>query len=399
MHNTDVAIIGGGLAGSLTAAMLGRAGIDAILVEPHPVYPPDFRCEKLDGDQVNVLRKTGLAEEILRETTHDRESWVARFGRIVDKRPGDQQGIMYAPLVNCVRGLIPDKVTTIHTKARTIITSDARQHIALSNGDEISARLVVLANGLSVALRDNLGIKRDVLSECHSISIGFNAQPIGRQSFSFPALTYYAEKTQDRAAYITLFPIGNTMRANFFVYRTLDDPWLREFRKSPQETLYAMMPRLRQLMGEFQVDGQIQIRPIDVYVTSGYRQPGIVLVGDAFATSCPAAGNGARKVLNDVERLCNAHVAGWLATPGMGVDKISQFYDDPVKRASDDYSLAKAFSLRSFSINPGLPWRARRWAKFMLQIGKWTFRRMFGQRPMRTTAPAGMPAATKAGSL
>ena len=399
MHNTDVAIIGGGLAGSLTAAMLGRAGIDAILVEPHPIYPPDFRCEKLDGDQVNVLRKTGLAEEILRETTHDRESWVARFGRIVDKRPGDQQGIMYAPLVNCVRGLIPDKVTTIHTKARAIVTSDVRQHITLSNGDEISARLVVLANGLSVALRDNLGIKRDVLSECHSISIGFNALPVGRQSFSFPALTYYAEKTQERAAYITLFPIGNTMRANLFVYRTMDDPWLRQLRNSPQGTLYAMMPGLRQLMGEFQIDGQIQIRPVDLYVTSGYRQAGIVLVGDAFATSCPAAGNGARKVLNDVERLCNAHVAGWLATPGMGVDKIAKFYDDPVKRASDDFSLAKAFSLRSFSIDPGLSWRARRWAKFMLQIGRWTFRRMFGPRPMRTTTLAGMPAATKAGSL
>jgi 2-polyprenyl-6-methoxyphenol hydroxylase-like FAD-dependent oxidoreductase len=399
MHSTDVAIIGGGLAGSLTAAMLGRAGIDAILVDPHPVYPPDFRCEKLDGDQVNVLKKTGLAEEILRETTHDRESWVSRFGHVVDKRPGDQQGILYAPLVNCVRGLIPEKVTTIHAKGRAIVTSDERQHVTLSNGDEISARLVVLANGLSVALRDNLGIKRNILSECHSISIGFNAQPIGRHNFAFPALTHYAEKTEDRAAYISLFPIGNTMRANLFVYRTMDDPWLREFRNNPQETLYALMPGLRKLMGDFQVEGPVQIRPIDLYVTSGYRQPGIVLVGDAFSTSCPAAGNGARKVLNDVERLCNGYVAGWLATPGMGLDKIGQFYDDRVKQASDDFSLAKAYSLRSFSIDPRLPWHARRWAKFLLQYGRWTFRRLVGQRPGRAAARAGIPAATKAGML
>jgi 2-polyprenyl-6-methoxyphenol hydroxylase-like FAD-dependent oxidoreductase len=379
--------------------MLGRAGIEAILVDPHPVYPPDFRCEKLDGDQVNVLRKTGLAEEILRETTHDRESWVSRFGHVVDKRPGDQQGILYAPLVNCVRGLIPGKVTTINAKGRAIVTSDERQHIVLSNGDEISARLVVLANGLSVALRDNLGIQRNILSECHSISIGFNVQPIGRHNFVFPALTHYAEKTQDRAAYISLFPIGNAMRANLFVYRTMDDPWLREFRKNPQETLYALMPGLRQLMGEFQVEGPVQIRPIDLYVTSGYRQPGIVLVGDAFSTSCPAAGNGARKVLNDVERLCNVYVAGWLKSPGMGLEKIENFYDDPVKRASDDFSLAKAYSLRSFSVDPALPWRARRWAKFLLQYGRWTFRRLFGQRPAHTLAIAGIPTATKAGTL
>ena len=42
MRQTDVAIIGGGLAGSTAAAMLGRTGVDAALIEPHTAYPPDF---------------------------------------------------------------------------------------------------------------------------------------------------------------------------------------------------------------------------------------------------------------------------------------------------------------------------------------------------------------------
>ena len=49
MRYTDIAIIGGGLAGSTAAAMLGRAGISAVLIDPHPAYPPDFRVEKLSG--------------------------------------------------------------------------------------------------------------------------------------------------------------------------------------------------------------------------------------------------------------------------------------------------------------------------------------------------------------
>ena len=44
----EIAIVGGGLAGSLAAAMLGRAGRDVVLIDPHAVYPPDFRCEKLE---------------------------------------------------------------------------------------------------------------------------------------------------------------------------------------------------------------------------------------------------------------------------------------------------------------------------------------------------------------
>ena len=59
MRYTDIAIIGGGLAGSTAAAMLGRAGISAVLIDPHPVYPFDLRCEKLSGDAARSPAKTG----------------------------------------------------------------------------------------------------------------------------------------------------------------------------------------------------------------------------------------------------------------------------------------------------------------------------------------------------
>jgi 2-polyprenyl-6-methoxyphenol hydroxylase-like FAD-dependent oxidoreductase len=59
MQDTDVVIAGGGLAGSLAGAMLGRAGIRTVVIDPHPVYPPDFRCEKLDGPQMQTLGFTG----------------------------------------------------------------------------------------------------------------------------------------------------------------------------------------------------------------------------------------------------------------------------------------------------------------------------------------------------
>lgn len=396
MRNTDVVIVGGGLAGSLTAAMLGKAGIDAILVDPHTVYPPDFRCEKLDGAQVDILKKTGLADAVLRAATPDRESWVARFGQLVDKRPGDQQGILYAPLVNTVRGLIPDNVTTLHAKATALSPGAERQRVTLSTGEEISARLIVLANGLSVGLRHDLGLTREMLSECHSISIGFDVTPLGRRAFAFPALTYYAENTGDRTALITLFPIGATMRANLFVYRDMHDPWLQRLRAAAPETLFALMPGLRKLMGDFAVDGPIKIRPVDLYATRGHRQAGVVLVGDAFATSCPAAGTGARKVLTDVERLCNVHIPRWLATPGMGADKIGAFYDDPVKQACDAFALDKAHSLRAFSLEPGLKWRTRRWAKFLAQYAVGTLRQPRKQRT--ALRQPNVPATTEAGS-
>ncbi len=377
MRYTDIAIIGGGLAGSTMAAMLGRAGIPAVLIDPHPAYPPDFRVEKLSGrEQIERFRKTGIAEAVLRAATHGGENWIARFGYLLDNKPSQQYGLMYDGLVNAIRAQIPPGVESVFAKAVSISTSAERQKIALSNGEEISARLVVLANGLNVGLRRNLGIERRIVSACHSITLGFDLVPVGRPSFGFPALTYFSERPSDRTPYISLFPIGNAMRANLFVYREMDDPWLREMRRAPEKTLNASLPRLRRITGEFEISGDIKIRPADLYVSSGHRQPGVVLVGDAFETSCPVAGTGTDKVFTDVERLCNVHIPAWLATDGMSENKIAAFYDDPIKTACDSWSAAKAFHFRSVSIDNGITWRAQRWARFVGWLGEGILRRL-----------------------
>jgi len=366
MRYTDIAIIGGGLSGSTAAAMLGRAGISTVLIDPHESYPADFRVEKLSGHvQVERFLKTGIGESVLRRATFAGENWIARFGRLLDKAPSRQFNILYDSLVNAVRDEIPAGVERICAKAVSLSTSPERQKITLSNEETISARLVMLANGLNVGLRHQLGIARKIISACHSISIGFDVVPAGRNSFDFPALTYFSERPSDRIPYITLFPTGPRMRANLFVYRGVDDPWLRELRRAPAETLNAALPRLKRITGAFDIAGEIKIRPVDLYVNDASGQPGLVLVGDAFSTSCPAAGTGCDKVFTDVERLCNVHIPEWLASDGMDGAKIATFYADPVKRACDEWSAAKAFEFRSVSTATSPYWTAQRWARFI----------------------------------
>src|SRR6185369_9086338 len=129
---------GGGLAGSTAAAMLGRAGIATVLIDPHEIFPFDFRVEKLSGDaQLDRFFRTGIADSVLRQATHDGENWIARFGFLLDKRPSRQFGIMYDALIMAIRAEIPKPAELVYAKVTDVSTSEDRQTLALSNGETI----------------------------------------------------------------------------------------------------------------------------------------------------------------------------------------------------------------------------------------------------------------------
>ncbi|MEP7172961.1 MAG: FAD-dependent monooxygenase [Aestuariivirga sp.] len=364
---TDVAIVGGGLAGATAAAMLGRAGHDAMLIEPHMEQRPEFRCEKLDDSQVALLRLTGLADDVMPVTCADGKVWVVRYGRVVDRGKNSPAGILYHDLVNAVRKQIPASVPHIATKVSAISGHAGRQRITLAMGDEVEAKLVVLANGLNPGLRETLEIKRETLSSCHSISIGFDMKPDAGQEFAFPSLTVFPEKPDQLMAYLTVFPVQGGMRANLFVYWNMEDPRLRTFRHQPKEALLELIPGLTQFTGPFTIDGQVGIRPVDLVRVNAPERPGIVLVGDAYSTSCPAAGTGVNKVLTDVQRLCSTYVPTWLGKETIEAADVADFYADPVKVQCEAESLQKALWLRRVSTGTSMGLRSWRGARFVAQ--------------------------------
>jgi 2-polyprenyl-6-methoxyphenol hydroxylase-like FAD-dependent oxidoreductase len=229
--------------------------------------------------------------------------------------------------------------------------------LTLTNGEQISARLVIGANGV---MADLVGARREI-SRCHSVSIGFD---VDRANWPFDALTYFGEDPAQRVAYLTLFPLPSGGRANLFVYRELNDPWIKRLRENPAATLAQTLPGLLQFTGALRIAGPLKIRPVDLVAAERVLQPGIVLLGDAFSTACPVSGTGAAKAMLDAERLCNVYVPQWLATPDMRVEKIAQFYDDPDKRDFDTHSFNTSIFAKRATLGEGLLWTAFRWSYF-----------------------------------
>ena len=361
--DVDVAIVGGGLSGSCAAAVLGRAGYRVALIDNHAIYPNLFKAEKLEPDQVALLEKMDLMECLLPLSVPIAEVVNGRRGRVIDRtRAGEyrQYGVLYHDMVNAVRSRVPAVVDLRIGRVADLTTGPDWQRVDLADGGGIRARLIVLASGVGGALRQKLGIGRRTIRESHSVACGFTIAPEPGRALDFSALTYYSDRVGDHIDYLSLFPVSDGLRANLFTYRDARDPWLRALAQDPSRELDRVMPGLARFLGRFTVPGKVQLRPIDLERAEDYCRPGVVLVGDVFQVSCPSTGTGVSKLLTDVEALCRTHVPRWLDTPGMGAEKIAQFYADPRKQACDAQALRWAEYRRAVSTEPGWGWELHR---------------------------------------
>ena len=327
---SDVLIVGAGFAGSLLALLMARRGHAVEVVDLHAAHPPEFRCEKLGLGQAQALEDLGALEPI-----------AARAG-LMDASPASVAGVglPYADMVNALREAWPAAVGFHQGRVRAVETGEDRQVVQLCSGEQLETRLLVLATGRGERLRRELGIHRRTLRERHSLCIGFTLAPAeGRPPL--PSLAAHG-RGGDGMGFVSLFPMGGTARANLFCYRDPGEAWARGFRHDPLAALIASFPHLEPQLAGARPVGQTDFGVIDLYQCDGCVRPGVVLIGDAYASSCPATAMGLTRVLTDVRQLALNHLPEWLSTPGMGADKIAAFYADPVKRRTDELSRRRA---------------------------------------------------------
>src|SRR4051812_3108582 len=169
---TDIAIVGGGLAGSLAAAVLARAGHQVVLIDKRAVYPEEFRVEKIAGPQLEILRRLGFVHELEAVACSYDHVLNIRDGKLVDVSVGQAYGLSYDRLVAMARGLIPDPSLLIVDQVTEVSCSGELQRLVLASGKRITARLVIVATGMAGALGHSLGMRRHVFAERHSGSFG-----------------------------------------------------------------------------------------------------------------------------------------------------------------------------------------------------------------------------------
>jgi 2-polyprenyl-6-methoxyphenol hydroxylase-like FAD-dependent oxidoreductase len=353
-------IVGAGMAGAVAARLLARLGLCVALVDPQPRCNPCFKAEKIEPDQCELLEKFGLMHALVPHSGRIREVLEAKDGRILRRLVLEQHGIRYHDMVNLLRDQIPGEVEFRLGRVRDVVSGPDRQRVLLADGGEIEARLVVLASGTAGQLASRVGPPRQSIQSEQSVSFGFDVARSDGRPFAFDSVTYYPDGHRSRVGYLSLFPIGDVMRANLFTFWSLRGDQATAFVREPRATLESVLPRLSRLIGTIEVVGRVESARVDLFSVEPRPQAGLVPIADAFQSVCPSTGSGLSKVLTDVDVLCHEMVPEWLSSPGLGADKVARWYAHPRKLAVDERSLSGAEYRRRVSLDGSLRWRAHR---------------------------------------
>jgi 2-polyprenyl-6-methoxyphenol hydroxylase-like FAD-dependent oxidoreductase len=356
----DIIVVGAGLAGTAAAIVLGKQGLRVTLIDARSSYPPVFKAEKIEPDQADVLRKFGLLDALIPRAGHIRKIHSYYNGRLFKTTSEEQFGLYYADMVNPLRAQLPENVRFKLGRVTRIDNTADLQRVTLDGGEELSARLIVLACGLSGDVPTGLGLKRVTIQKHQSAAIAFQISRADEQPFNFDSATCFPEKHLSGVDYLTLFRIGSAMRANLFAFPAAEDSWTRRFIQEPEKELERCFPNLRAALGDYRLTSKVESSLVHLYHTEGEPIPGVVLIGDAAQNACPSTGMGLTKVVTDVDVLCTQCVPRWFETAGMGSNKMAAFCKDPRKTEVDAKAIRDAAYRRQARTDKSFRWKVHR---------------------------------------
>jgi len=313
-RQTQVLIIGGGVAGLTLAALLGDAGLNICVVEP---YKPDtFKKTKLTGRTValmesslNILKATGAWERI------EPLSNALEAMRIIDDsaagKPVDIEfpaydigleqfgynipvGFLRAALFEHVKKL--KNITILESRFKDYEIDDSGIVVRLENGKSIKAQILIGADGRNSAVRRFAGIKTQekkynqsaitcVINHSHShnnVSTEFH-RPAGPTAF---------------------VPLPGNQSSVVWVENTDKANELIKLKK--QEFEQALQDRTNDILGGITLEIGPECWPLCSIKAQSLTSPRLALIAEAAHVMSPITAQGLNLSLRDVAALAES---------------------------------------------------------------------------------------------
>ncbi len=307
----DLVVAGGGVGGACVARNMAATGARVIVVEQTTAFTDRIRGEAIVPWGVAEARRLGIMPVLKTVGAHDMR-WFDEFAmqeRIMHRdlpatNPTGEAFVgVYHPALQqaLLDSAAQARAEIVRGVTVTSVVIGAEPGVTLSDGRQLRARLVVLADGRSSRLRLQAGFKPQRDSSSQLIAgVLFDNAAVAEDA----AHLYYNFKTGESAV---CFPQGNRRVRFYMVY------WPESRRRlqgnSDVERLICDMKWTGQFCESFrdarQAGPLASFECADTWVEHPYRD-GVVLVGDTASSSNPAFGQGLALAFHDARSLCDA---------------------------------------------------------------------------------------------
>lgn len=316
MSETGVIVVGAGVVGSTLACLLGQAGLDVTLVEARPLpgdkdaVVRDPRVFAITRASERIFRTTGAWQAIEQAGCHaftEMEVWDAGGeGRVhFDAAELGEPCLGYIAEPRILEAALQARLQQLGTVAvarparfSALQMSDEAARLELEDGRVLEAPLLVAADGVNSAVREQLGIQTDTLDygQCGLVALVRTQQP-------------HADTARQR------FLPGGPL-----AFLPMDDNWSSIVWTLPAEAAQQLLDMEVSLFRQRLADAfehrlgdileveQRQLWPLRRQHATQYVTGRAALVGDAAHVIHPLAGQGVNLGLLDVAAL--AEVVG-----------------------------------------------------------------------------------------
>jgi 2-polyprenyl-6-methoxyphenol hydroxylase-like FAD-dependent oxidoreductase len=371
--NVRCCIVGGGPAGMMLGYLLGRAGIETIVLEKHADFFRDFRGDTVHPSTLQVMDELGLIDGFLKLPHQRLQKMDGQFGgssiRIADlsRLRVKYPFIAFMPqwdFLNFLRESgtrFPSLKVMMRAEATDLIWSGAT--VAGVKADtaegpvEIRADLTVGCDGRHSIVRDKAGLEVEEIGAPMDV-LWFRASKRGDESESVFARV-------ETGKMMVTFDRGDYWQCAYVIAKGQYDAIKARGLDALRDEIVRLAPILQSGISDVKTWDDVKLLTVAINRLKRWTRPGLLCIGDAAHAMSPVGGVGVNLAVQDAVATANL-LAAKLAKgcpPEAELDELRKRREFPV-RMTQAMQVVVQNNIISVALKPGdAPLKAPLFAK------------------------------------